>query len=205
MIAGPSEIVVVADASASARFVASGPARKPSTTLASAVLVTDREALSRPSGIEPGSPTSRGCRASDRASRSKNGAVPRRGPAPRDGTGQPYRARTPELAVGDPHALLGFVVRERGAVFLGHKPEPLGDYYAGPNHVLPTSGTAYLLAAFGRRPIRQGDQHHRLFEGAPKARGATSTRWRGRRDLDAARACSAHARAVRIRFEREDG
>ena len=47
-----------------------------------------------------------------------------------------------ELAVKDPEALLP-KVKNAGSIFLGeYTPEPLGDYYAGPNHVLPTNGTA---------------------------------------------------------------
>ena len=47
-----------------------------------------------------------------------------------------------ELAVDDPFSLLG-KVRHAGSVFLGrHTPEALGDYLAGPNHTLPTGGTA---------------------------------------------------------------
>ena len=47
-----------------------------------------------------------------------------------------------ELAVADPEALLK-LVRHAGAIFLGrHTPEAMGDYLAGPNHVLPTSRTA---------------------------------------------------------------
>ena len=47
-----------------------------------------------------------------------------------------------ELCVDDPFALLP-LVKNAGSVFLGrHTPEALGDYFAGPNHTLPTSGTA---------------------------------------------------------------
>ncbi|SFQ10105.1 histidinol dehydrogenase [Salibacterium halotolerans] len=47
-----------------------------------------------------------------------------------------------ELLVEDPHALLGRI-RHAGAIFLGpYSSEPVGDYMAGPNHVLPTNGTA---------------------------------------------------------------
>ncbi len=47
-----------------------------------------------------------------------------------------------ELAVAEPFELLP-KIRNAGSVFLGkYTPEPLGDYYAGPNHVLPTNGTA---------------------------------------------------------------
>jgi histidinol dehydrogenase len=47
-----------------------------------------------------------------------------------------------ELLVEQPFQLLGRI-QNAGAVFLGHhSPEPVGDYFAGPNHVLPTAGTA---------------------------------------------------------------
>lgn len=47
-----------------------------------------------------------------------------------------------ELAVKEPFALLGRI-QNAGSIFLGeYTPEPLGDYFAGPNHVLPTNGTA---------------------------------------------------------------
>jgi histidinol dehydrogenase len=49
--------------------------------------------------------------------------------------------------VGDPDEVLPFV-RSAGAVFLGgYSPEPLGDYLAGPDHVLPTMGTARFFSA----------------------------------------------------------
>lgn len=52
-----------------------------------------------------------------------------------------------ELAVDDPWALVG-LVRHAGAIFMGHHTaEPLGDYFAGPNHVLPTMGTARFTSA----------------------------------------------------------
>jgi histidinol dehydrogenase len=54
-----------------------------------------------------------------------------------------------ELAVGDPVAILG-QVRHAGSIFLGsNSAETLGDYVAGPNHVLPTSGTARFFSPLG--------------------------------------------------------
>ena len=54
-----------------------------------------------------------------------------------------------ELSVEDPEALLGSI-RHAGAVFLGrYSSESLGDYCAGPNHVLPTSGTARFSSPLG--------------------------------------------------------
>lgn len=52
-----------------------------------------------------------------------------------------------ELSVADPWAMIG-MVRNAGAVFMGHTtPEPVGDYFAGPNHVLPTLSTARFSSA----------------------------------------------------------
>ena len=54
-----------------------------------------------------------------------------------------------ELAVADPDRLAGRV-RHAGAIFLGrHTPEAIGDYVAGPNHVLPTSGSARFASGLG--------------------------------------------------------
>jgi len=54
-----------------------------------------------------------------------------------------------EVQVREPMRLLGRL-DNAGSVFLGeYTPEPLGDYYAGPNHVLPTSGTARFFSPLG--------------------------------------------------------
>jgi histidinol dehydrogenase len=54
-----------------------------------------------------------------------------------------------ELAVQDPWGLLP-KIENAGAIFLGHiSPEPIGDYVAGPNHVLPTGGTARFSSPLG--------------------------------------------------------
>ena len=54
-----------------------------------------------------------------------------------------------EMAVADPEAYLGRI-HNAGAVFLGrHTPEAIGDYVAGPNHVLPTAGTARFSSPLG--------------------------------------------------------
>ncbi|HKI82248.1 MAG TPA: histidinol dehydrogenase, partial [Pseudodesulfovibrio sp.] len=52
-----------------------------------------------------------------------------------------------ELAVADPWSMLGSI-RHAGAIFMGHNsPEPVGDYFAGPNHVLPTLRTVRFSSA----------------------------------------------------------
>ena len=54
-----------------------------------------------------------------------------------------------ELSVANPFEVLA-LVKNAGSIFLGdYSPEPLGDYFAGPNHVLPTNGTARFSSALG--------------------------------------------------------
>lgn len=62
-----------------------------------------------------------------------------------------------ELCVKDPEAVLERI-NNAGAVFLGnYSPEPLGDYFAGPNHTLPTSGTARFFS-----PLNTGDFYKKM-------------------------------------------
>jgi len=84
-----------------------------------------------------------------------------------------------ELMVNDPWALLPRI-RHAGAIFLGHHtPEAAGDYIAGPNHVLPTMGTARFSSALGvetflkkssiisytEQALREDGDHIRLLAG----------------------------------------
>ena len=65
-----------------------------------------------------------------------------------------------ELCTAEPRALLP-KVKNAGAVFLGHwAPEPLGDYFAGPAHVLPTSGTARFFLAAVCGQLLEDDERH---------------------------------------------
>ena len=60
----------------------------------------------------------------------------------------------------DPRALLPKILNA-GAVFLGQNtPEPLGDYMAGPCHVLPTSGTARFFSPLSGRELFEEDEHY---------------------------------------------
>ena len=201
MIAGPSEVVVIADASANARFVAADMlSQAEHDALASAMLVTDCEALANAVCAELEAQLIKLPRETTaRASIDQNGAVflvedMRRAMELANRIAPEHL----ELAVGDPHALLGFV-ENAGAVFLGHySPEPLGDYFAGPNHVLPTSGTARFSSPLGV------DQFVKSTSIIDYSREALEGAWRDIDALARAEGLDAHARAVRIRFERED-
>ena len=149
MIAGPSEILIVADETANPRFLAADlMSQAEHDVLASAILLTTSErvanrtleelerqmqTLSRRDIIERSLDDFGAiivCNTMDEAIGFANELAPEH----------------LELAVQNPMDYLG-KVDNAGSVFLGHySPEPLGDYYAGPNHVLPTGGTARFFS-----------------------------------------------------------
>jgi histidinol dehydrogenase len=152
MMAGPSEVVVVADESADAASVAADLlAQAEHDPMARAVLLTPSRALIDGVALEV---------------ERRLGALPRReiaGAALRshgalvlthtlEEAVEVANLLAPEhleLQVEEPEALLP-LVRSAGAVFLGRfTPEVVGDYVAGPNHVLPTGGTARFASALG--------------------------------------------------------
>lgn len=149
MVAGPSEILVVADDSANPQFVAADlMSQAEHDVMASAILLTTSkriaeetvkeiekqiQTLSRKEIIEK-SLTDYGailvCHDLDEAVDFANDLAPEH----------------LEFCVENPMEYVGRL-DNAGSVFLGnYSPEPLGDYYAGPNHVLPTSGTARFFS-----------------------------------------------------------
>jgi hypothetical protein len=100
-----------------------------------------------------------------------------------------------ELLVAEPLALAGRI-RNAGAIFLGaHSPEPMGDYFAGPNHVLPTGGTARFASPLGvydfvKRTSLIGYSPERL-----RAHAGDVIR------LAEAEGLHGHAEAIRVRLE----
>jgi histidinol dehydrogenase len=152
MLAGPSEILVIADETADPVFVAADLlAQAEHDPLARSVLLTPSARLL--DGVA--------CEVEVQLT-----ALPRRSIAAEALAGHGALVRTAsldeavglandlapehlELQVADPEALLARV-RNAGAVFLGRAtPEVVGDYVAGPNHVLPTGGTARFASALG--------------------------------------------------------
>ena len=145
MVAGPSEILVLADGKCDPRWVAADLlSQAEHDRMAAAVLVTDSGALARAvqSELEV-QLASLPRREIAAASLEANGRIVVADSL--DAAVEAANAIAPEhleLCVDDPFALLGRI-RNAGCVFLGrHVPEALGDYFAGPNHTLPTSGTA---------------------------------------------------------------
>jgi histidinol dehydrogenase len=152
MLAGPSEVLVVADDTADAAFVAADLlAQAEHDPMARAVLLTPSSALRDAVAIELER------RLAGLARREIAGeALARHGAlvltASLEEAVDVANRLAPEhleLQVADPERLLARV-RHAGAVFLGrHTPEVVGDYVAGPNHVLPTGGTARFSSALG--------------------------------------------------------
>lgn len=145
MLAGPSEILIIADAEADPVYIAADLlSQAEHDLLASAILVTPSAELARMVAAEV---------------ERQLALLPRREMAAgaleeygyifitRDlaeaiELSNTYAPEHLEVMVANPFTLLG-ELKNAGAIFLGaYSPEPLGDYFAGPNHVLPTGGTA---------------------------------------------------------------
>jgi histidinol dehydrogenase len=145
MIAGPSEILVVADGKSDPRWVAADLlSQAEHDVLASPVLVTDSRELAEMVQTELEVQLARLPRRQvARKSVDDNGKIILTDDL--DKAVEVVNLIAPEhleLCVDDPFAMLP-KIRNAGSIFLGrHTPEALGDYFAGPNHTLPTSGTA---------------------------------------------------------------
>lgn len=197
-IAGPSEITVVADKSSNSRFVAADLlSQAEHDPLASSILVTDSEKLA----IEVQNEIERQIECLSRKdilrkSIDDYGAiviVPDIDEAIK--VVNKIAPEHLELCVNEPFNLLGDI-KNAGAIFLGHyASEPLGDYFAGPNHVLPTSGTARFFS-----PLNVGD-----FIKKSSVISYTKKALQGVKDdvilFAQAEGLNAHANAIRVRFE----
>jgi histidinol dehydrogenase len=149
MIAGPSEILVLADGSTPPDWVAMDLfSQAEHDELAQSILLCPDAAYI--DAVQ--APSTACCPTMPRARHHpRQPERPRRAdPHPQHGRGlrhqQPHRARAPGVSSRDPHRWEP-LLRHAGAIFLGaYTSESLGDYCAGPNHVLPTSGTARFSA-----------------------------------------------------------
>lgn len=152
MIAGPSEILILADATANPEFLAADIlSQAEHDELSMSMLITNDAELAKKTQLcvtqQLGKLPKRDIAAK---ALENHGAVVLVSDM-REAVALANRVAPEhlELCVADPDALLP-AIRNAGAVFMGHyTPEPIGDYYAGPNHVLPTSGTARFFSALG--------------------------------------------------------
>ena len=152
MIAGPSEVLIIADGTGEAAFAAADLlAQAEHDEIASAVLMTPDEAFAGAVAGEVDRQLADLPR-KEIASSSLDvfgAAVVTRDLAEAVALANLFAPEHLELLVQNPRELLA-EIRNAGAIFLGmHTPEALGDYMAGPNHVLPTGGTARFASPLG--------------------------------------------------------
>lgn len=149
MIAGPSEVLVIADPTAEPKFVAADlMSQAEHDVLASAVLLTDSPDLAQAVAREIDRQSEMLSRKDiiDASLRDFGCALVCNNLDECVALANQIAPEHLELCVAEPNALLPHI-KNAGAVFLGDwSPEPLGDYMAGPNHVLPTSGTARFFS-----------------------------------------------------------
>lgn len=175
MIAGPSDILVIADGKSDPRQVAADLLSQAEHAGGCAVLVTDSPALAQDAAREmerqlEDLPT----RETARVSLERNGKIVLVKDIPE--AVRIANALAPEhleLCLDDPFAYLG-EVKNAGSIFLGHScPEAVGDYFGGTNHTLPTEGTARFSSALSVEDFVKKSQFvyysdAALTEAAPK-------------------------------------
>lgn len=201
MLAGPSEILVVADDSAEASYVAADLlSQAEHDPLSSAVLITQsldlavevREQLRSQLEKLSRQETAR------QSLRDHSALVVTESLEESLSLANRFAPEHLELCVRDPFSLLD-EVKNAGAVFLGHyTPEPVGDYWAGPNHVLPTSGTARFYS-----PLNL-DTYMKKISLVSMSREALLRDGHKIAGLADSEGLTAHAASVRIRLEKED-
>ena len=198
MIAGPSEILVLADGGCNPAWVAADLlSQAEHDKLATAVLVTDSMDLAKAVQAElevqiPQLPRA----AIARESIDTNGKI-----IVTDDLTKAVEAANLiapehlELCVEDPFALLG-QIRNAGSIFMGRNvPEALGDYFAGPNHPLPTSGTARFSSPLG---VDDFVKKSSFLYYTREALGQVQSRIA---DFAEREGLHAHAKSVTIRYE----
>ncbi len=200
MIAGPSEILVIADGSADPRHVAADLlSQAEHDKLASAVLVTDSMELAKAVQAEIEVQLSTLEREEiARASIDNNGKII---VAPDLQKGieisNEIAPEHLELCVDNPFDYLD-KIRHAGSIFMGKNcPEALGDYLAGPNHTLPTSGTAKFSSPLSVDDFVKKTQYT-YFTRDALSRVAEDVAYFARKE-----GLTAHARSAVIRFEEE--
>jgi histidinol dehydrogenase len=197
MFAGPSEILIIADRAADPAYVAADLlSQAEHDTLASALLVTDSPELAEQVADE----------VTRRAALMPRAAILSRSLAdygallvvPDLLTAVDFANELApehlELCVENPEALLPRL-RNAGAIFIGpYSPEPLGDYFAGTNHVLPTSGTARFFSPLNTDDFRKKISLIRY------TREDLAENWQAIAAFAEVENLRAHAESVRVRF-----
>lgn len=200
MIAGPSEILIIADETANPRFVAADMlSQAEHDKNASAVLITDSAALAKAVQAEleeqlPLLPREEIAReAIDRNGKIIVAPTLEKGIAVANEIAPEHL----EVCVDEPMRWLDSI-RNAGSIFLGkYCPEALGDYFAGPNHTLPTSGTARFSSPLSVDDFVKRSSFTCYTAGALESVSGKIARFADEEGLHA------HARSATIRFEEE--
>ena len=200
MVAGPSEVVVIADRAADPAWIAADLlAQAEHDPMARALLVTDApELLPRVEAALAAQLEALPRRAIAAESLAANGAFIVVGDL--EAAVDVANRLAPEhleLMVAVPAALLPRV-RHAGAVFLGaHTPEVVGDYVAGPNHVLPTAGTARFASPLGTEDFVKRSS---VIEYSPSGLAAAQPHLRA---LASVEGLDGHGRAAELRARKD--
>ena len=198
MVAGPSEILVIGDEAAKPAFIAADMlSQAEHDTLAAALLVTDSAGL----GEEVIKEIGRQFNLLDRKDilikslRDNCAVILASSLEDAVSISNAIAPEHLELCVADPYKLLG-KVKNAGAVFLGsYSPEPVGDYFAGPNHVLPTGGSAKFGSPLGVYDFMKRSSVISYTKDALESSGGDIARFAKAEGL------TAHANAIKIRLE----
>ena len=197
-IAGPSEIMVLADETANPRFVAADLlSQAEHDEMASAILVTTSEALAEQVSVEVDKfVTTLSRKEIIRKSLDNYGYI-LVADTMQDAidTVNEIASEHLELVTKNPFETMT-KIRNAGAIFIGeYSSEPLGDYFAGPNHVLPTNGTAKFFSPLSVDDfIKKSSIIYYSREALEKAHKDIE-------DFAEAEHLTAHANSVRVRFE----
>jgi histidinol dehydrogenase len=199
MIAGPSEVLVIADSTATPEYAAADLlAQAEHDVLSSAILVTDSDRTATAVAAEVDKQLAALPRKEiARESIKRYGAVLVVDDL--DAAIELANRIAPEhleLQINEPFECLGRICNA-GAVFLGHyTPEPVGDYIAGPNHVLPTAGTARFASALSVDHFTKKTSIIHYSKKAFKKEAADVMRLAELEGLDA------HVRSIKIRTDK---
>ncbi len=197
MIAGPSEILVMADSSANPAFVAADlMSQAEHDVLASSILLTTSSELAESvkAEIEKQSQTLSRKDIIDKALSSYGAIIICENNQQMVDFANKLAPEHLEVCMENPLDYIG-VLDNAGSVFLGHySPEPLGDYFAGPNHVLPTSGTARFFSPLGVDSFIKRSSFIYYSEKALEKDAADIIKFAETEGL------TAHANSIKVRF-----
>lgn len=197
-IAGPSEILVIADDSANPRYVAADLlSQAEHDELASAILVTTSRSLAEKVNAEIEGFLKTLSRADIIRKSLENYGHILLAETMDDAIDIANEIASEHLEIQTEHAFEVMTkIRNAGAIFIGeYSSEPLGDYFAGPNHVLPTNGTAKFFSALG---VDDFVKKSSIVSYSEYALGQIH------KEIEAfaeAEHLTAHANSIRVRFE----